>query len=113
MVRERKLGFGFGQQDLANVRVGQIDRQSYGLRRSKAGIDRYGDTPPLDWAHIKRYVVESSRERGDLLFVTQCGRPLVHYRGDSVTQWWSRPRKGKRAISAKKLHRGIIDHDRP
>lgn len=113
MARERKLGFGFGQQDLANVRVGQIDRQSYGLRPSKTCIDRYGDTPPLVWAHIKRDVVESSRERGDLLFVTQCGRPLVPYRSDSVTQWWSRLRKSKLRISAKKLQRRNIVHDRP
>jgi len=36
------IGLGFGQQDLANIVVGQIDRQSYDLRRSKTGIERYG-----------------------------------------------------------------------
>ncbi len=87
------LGLGFGQQDLATVLIGQIDRQSYDLRRSKTGIERYGSTPPLVWAHIKRYIVESSRSRGDLLFVTRLGRPVVHDRADSVTQWWSRLRK--------------------
>ena len=113
MARERKLVFGFGQQGLANARVGQIDRQSGDLRRSKTGIDRYGDTLSLVWAHIKPYVVESSRERGDLRFVTQCGCPLVTYRGDSGTQWWARLRKSKRRISAKKLQRRDIVHDRP
>ncbi len=93
------LGLGFGQQDLATVLVGQIDRQSYDLRRSKTGIERYGShkwdwsPPPLIWAHIKRCVAESSRSRGELLFVTRLGRPLVHDRADSVTQWWSRLRK--------------------
>ncbi len=87
------LGLGFGQQDLATILVGQIDRRAYDLRRSKTGIERYGPTPPLVWTHIKGYVAESSRRRGELLFVTRLGRPLVHDRADSVTQWWSRIRK--------------------
>lgn len=40
------IGLGFGQQDLANVRAGQIDQESYDLRRSKTGIERFGITPP-------------------------------------------------------------------
>jgi integrase len=87
------LGLGFGQQDLATILVGQIDRKAYDLRRSKTGIERYGSTPPLVWAHLKRYVAEFSRSRGEPLFVTRLGRPLVHDRADSVTQWWSRLRK--------------------
>ena len=39
------IGLGFGQTDLAEVRVGQIDEESYDLRRGKTGIERYGKTP--------------------------------------------------------------------
>ena len=41
------IGCGFGQRDLAAVRVGQIDRKHYDLTRGKTGIKRYGDTPPM------------------------------------------------------------------
>lgn len=86
------IGLGFGQQDLANVRVGQIDRKSYDLRRSKTGIERFGTTPPLVWAHIEAYLSTTSRKPGDLLFVTRLGYPLVHGRVNAVTQWWSKLR---------------------
>ncbi len=86
------IGLGFGQRDLAAVRVGQIDRQGYDLRRGKTGIERYGETPPYVWACISRYMEEAQRPAGELLFVTKRGQPLVHGRSDSVTQWWTRLR---------------------
>jgi len=86
------IGLGFGQQDLANIRVGQIDSESYDLRRSKTGVERFGSTPPLVWAHIKAYLSEASRKPGDLLFVTRRGYPLVHGRVNAVTQWWAKLR---------------------
>ena len=96
-VRERTMiwmaiGLGFGQQDLANVRVGQIDQEDYDLRRSKTGIERFGVTPPLVWAHVKAYLAANTRKPGDLFFVTRRGYPLVHGSIDAVTQWWSKLR---------------------
>lgn len=86
------IGLGFGQRDLAALRVGQIDAQGYDLRRGKTGIERYGETPPLIWAYIKAVLAEEPRERGDLLFITRRGEPLVHARCDAVTQWWRKLR---------------------
>ncbi len=96
-LRERTLvwmaiGLGFGQQDLASVRVGQIDRQSYDLRRSKTGIERFGTTPPLVWAHIEAYLLTTSRKPRDLMFVTRRGLSLTHGRVSAVTRWWSKLR---------------------
>lgn len=86
------IGLGFGQQDLASVRVGQIDQRSYDLRRSKTGIERFGTTPPLVWAHIAAYLKAVSRKPGDLMFVTRRGLSLTNGRVSSVTQWWSKIR---------------------
>ena len=86
------IGLGFGQKDLASVFVSQIDATSYDLRRSKTGVERYGTTPPLVWAHIKKYLAANSRKPGDLLFVTRRGYPLVHGRVNAVTQWWAKLR---------------------
>lgn len=96
------IGLGFGQRDLAAVRVGQIDEQGYDLRRGKTGIERYGDTPPYIWACISRYLEEVDRPYGELLFVTKRGQPVVHGRSDSVTQWWTRLR-GRLGFDAKTL----------
>lgn len=86
------IGLGFGQSDLANVRVGQIDKKSYDLRRGKTGIERYGETPPRVWAAITEYLSATPRDNGDLLFVTETGHPLVHTKSDSIFQWWRRLR---------------------
>tara|TARA_R110002072_G_scaffold101703_2_gene224031 strand:- start:1782 stop:3023 length:1242 start_codon:yes stop_codon:yes gene_type:complete len=87
------IGLGFGQSDLANVRVGQIDKKSYDLRRGKTGIERYGETPPRVWAAIQKYLEETPRRKGELLFVTETGHPIVHSKSDSIFQWWRRLRE--------------------
>lgn len=87
------IGLGFGPSDLAAVRVGQIDKGSYDLRRGKTGIERFGETPPLIWNLIHKYVKQSKRESGDLLFVTRSGKPLVHGRTNSVQLWWDKLRE--------------------
>lgn len=97
-LRERTLiwmaiGLGFGQRDLAAVRVGQIDADGYDLRRGKTSVERYGDTPPLVWSYILSYLHEHQRRDGELMFITRTGLPLVHNRGDSVQQWWHKARK--------------------
>ncbi|MCA9305053.1 MAG: hypothetical protein KDA16_00855 [Phycisphaerales bacterium] len=86
------IGLGFGARDLAAVQIGQIAEDAYDLRRGKTGIERFGDTPPLVWAHIAAYQTEESRRAGEMLFVTRKGRPLVHGRSDAVTQWWNKLR---------------------
>ena len=87
------VGLGFGQSDLANARVGQIDKKSYDLRRGKTGIERYGKTPPRIWAAIEEYLAETPRSKGELLFVTETGHPIVHTKSDSIFQWWRRLRE--------------------
>ncbi|MBX3424290.1 MAG: site-specific integrase [Pirellulales bacterium] len=82
------IGCGFGQRDLAAVRVGQIDRKSYDLRRGKTGVDRYGETPPLVWKSIAAYLKSAKRSSGELMFLTRKLQPLVHDNTDSVAQWW-------------------------
>lgn len=47
------IGCGFGPRNLAKVRVGDIDKVGYDLRRPKTGIDRYGDTPKLVWTCVE------------------------------------------------------------
>jgi hypothetical protein len=48
------IGCGFGQRDLAAIKVGQLDRKRYDLRRGKTGIDRYGETPPMVWNAVNK-----------------------------------------------------------
>ena len=73
------IGCGFGQRDLAAVRVGQVDKTSYDLRRGKTGIERYGDTPlPGLERQSKQYLKQTKRSTGDLMFITVKGCPLVH-----------------------------------
>lgn len=92
------IGLGFGQGDLAVVRVGQLDEKSYDLRRGKTGLDRYGETPPGVWKEIQAYQKLAKRKTGELLFITENGKPLLHGNTDSVHLWWRRLR-----ISMKKL----------
>jgi integrase len=87
------IGLGFGQSDLANVRIGQIDEESYDLRRGKTGIERYGETPPRVWAAMEEYLEKTPRRKGELLFVTETGHPIVHTKSDSIFQWWRRLRE--------------------
>lgn len=97
-VREKAIvwmavGCGFGQRDLAAIRVGQIDRKQYDLSRGKTGLKRYGDTPPMVWNSIAAYLKTTPREDKSLMFVSRKGMPLVHSTTDSVSQWWKRLRK--------------------
>jgi integrase len=87
------IGCGFGQRDLAAVRVGQFDKIGYDLRRGKTGIERYGETPKLVWLVLQKHSKEAKREDGELVFLTQRGMPLVHGDSDSVVLWWTRLRK--------------------
>lgn len=82
------IGLGFGQRDIAAIRVGCIDAISYDLRRGKTGIERYGSTPPLVWAMIQRYLKHTPRPHGSLMFTTKRGNPVVHGRNDAILQWW-------------------------
>jgi len=87
------VGLGFGQNDLATIRVGQIDEKSYDLRRGKTGIERYGETPPMVWKWVKQYLKENKRGNGELLFATRKGMPIVHEKADSIQLWWYSLRK--------------------
>lgn len=84
------IGCGFGQSDLAAVRVGQVDKKSYDLRRGKTAIERYGDTPLMVWNAVQQYLRHAKRSRGDLMFITVKGMPLVHHNVDAVHQWWTK-----------------------
>ena len=90
------IGLGFGARDLASIRVGQISKDAYDLRRSKTGVERFGDTPPLVWRYVKKYQTSEHRPEGQLLFVTRNGTPLVHPTSkaisNAVTQWWEKLR---------------------
>lgn len=84
------IGCGFGQRDLAAVRVGQVDKKSYDLRRGKTGVERYGETPPMVWNVVQAYLKQSKRSAGELMFITAKGLPIVHEHADSVHQWWTK-----------------------
>jgi integrase len=86
------IGCGFGQRDLAAVRVGQLDKQGYDLRRGKTGIARFGETPAMVWQAIAAYLKTVEKSSGDLMFTTRKSMPLVHDKTDSVAQWWGRLR---------------------
>lgn len=86
-------GCGFGQRDLAAVRVGQFDKLGYDLRRGKTGIERYGETPKMVWMTLQKHLKEAKRRDGELVFLTQRAMPLVHGDSDSVVLWWTRLRK--------------------
>ena len=87
------LGLGFGARDLAAIRVGQISKEAYDLRRAKTGVERYGDTPPLVWAYVSAYQKAENHASGELLFRTKNGEPLVHGPSNAVTQWWQKLRE--------------------
>ena len=87
------IGLGFGQTDISTVRVDQIDKKGYDLRRGKTGIERFGETPPGVWKAIQEYLAETPRPEGELMFVTKNGKPVVHTRSDGVLQWWQRLRE--------------------
>ena len=84
------IGCGFGQRDLAAVRVGQLDKKSYDLRRGKTGVERYGETPLMVWNAVQAYLRQTQRSQGDLMFITGKGMPLVHGNVDAVHQWWTK-----------------------
>jgi len=86
------IGLGLGAKDLAVIRVGQITKDAYDLRRGKTGVERYGDTPPLAWLYVAKYQSEHHRALGQLLFVTRNGEPLVHGLSNAVTLWWTKLR---------------------
>ncbi|HET6252058.1 MAG TPA: hypothetical protein VFE47_30510 [Tepidisphaeraceae bacterium] len=92
------IGLGFGQGDIAAVRVGQIDAKTYDLRRGKTGLERYGETPPGVWKAIIEYLKEYPREPGELLFVTGTGQPMSHGNTDSIHLWWRRLRNSKKEL---------------
>lgn len=87
------IGLGFGARDLAAIRVGQITKDAYDLRRSKTGMQRYGETPPLVWRCVSKYQERERRSAGQFLFVTRRGVPLVQPTSNAVTQWWDKLRK--------------------
>lgn len=87
------LGCGFGAMDLSTLRVGQMDREGYDLRRGKTGVDRWGTTPAQVWVYVDAFIRESSRPPGELTFITRHGHPLLHGRTDAVALWWQRLRK--------------------
>ena len=84
------IGCGFGQRNLAAVRVGQMDKKSYDLRRGKTGIERYGDTPPMVWQVMQTHLKQYPRHAGDRLFITAKGMPVVHEHADPFHLWWSK-----------------------
>ncbi len=86
------IGCGFGQRDLAAVRIGRFDEQGYDLRRGKTGIERYGETPKMVWGTLQNHLADISRPEGERVFLTRKGMPLVHDKGDSVTLWWTKLR---------------------
>ena len=86
------IGCGFGQRDVAAIRVGQIDKKGYDLRRGKTGVERYGDTPPMVWKAVEDYLHAVARDEGELMFITVKGMPIVHQDADSVKQWWRKLR---------------------
>lgn len=87
------IGLGFGAHDLSALRVGQIDNDTYDLRRGKTGVERFGETPPLVWSLVNEYAETEGRPTEELLFLTRKGQPLVHRRSNAVTQWWAKLRK--------------------
>ncbi|MEX0775219.1 MAG: hypothetical protein WD042_05840 [Phycisphaeraceae bacterium] len=87
------LGLGFGQSDIAALRLANIDKDSYDMRRGKTGINRWGRTPPMVWGAIREYLKGTSRPKDELLFVTRDSRPVVHAKADSVLLWWNRLRQ--------------------
>jgi integrase len=87
------IGLGFGQGDLSAARVEHFDKDSYDMRRGKTGIERYGVVPPLVWSSLQKYLTKVPRAKGELLFVTKQGQPLVHGTTDSVVQWWDELRE--------------------
>jgi len=87
------IGLGFGQSDLSALRVNDIDKTGYDLRRGKTGIDRYGETPPGVWRAIRAYLAKTPRPQDGQMFVTRKGQPLVHNSSDSILQWWNRLRE--------------------
>jgi integrase len=86
------VGLGLGARDLSVIRVGQISQDAYDLRRAKTGVERFGQTPPIVWAYVSKYQAAEKRPSGQLLFVTRTGVPLVHPKGNAVTQWWDKLR---------------------
>ncbi len=87
------IGCGFGQRDIAAIKVNHFDSESYDLRRGKTGIDRYGQTPKLVWDSMQAYLKTTKRQSEDLLFVTRKGLPVVHNKADSIVQWWTKLRQ--------------------
>ena len=71
------IGLGFGNDDLARCRPEYFDVNSYDMRRGKTGFARYGVMRPMVWGHFQEYLKNHPREKGELLFITAKGNPLV------------------------------------
>src|SRR4029079_2139781 len=62
------------------------------------GVERYGDVPRLVWRTLQDDLGKTPRAKGELLFVTKQGEPLVHGTTDSVVQWWDEVRKSLKDV---------------
>lgn len=82
------IGLGFGPSDLAALRVGQIDEESYDLRRAKTGVERFGETPPLVWSYLNTHLETTRGQPGALVFHSETGLPLVDGHVNRVQGWW-------------------------
>jgi integrase len=82
------VGCGFGQRDLSELHVQDIDAKSYDLRRSKSGLERYSSTPAQVWVYVDAYIRQ--HHPAGRMFTTRHGHPLLHGSTDSVHLWWSK-----------------------
>jgi len=49
-------------------------------------------TPPIVWAYVSKYQALAKRPKGELLFLTRNGLPLVQSSSNAVVQWWKKLR---------------------
>ncbi len=87
------IGCGFGQRDLAAIRVGQLNRKDTTSDAARQGWTAT-ETPLLVWNAVRAYLKTVERKEGELLFVSKRGGPLVHDGTDTVTAWWKKTRDG-------------------
>ena len=101
------IGCGFGERDLAKVRVEHFDAVSYDCRRGKTQMDRYGDTPKLVWKSLEKYRAKYPRHTAEtscLSFPTKAkARPatslLCRHGGQrTCAGTWRRRKRARRVL---------------
>ncbi|MBP7937539.1 MAG: site-specific integrase [Phycisphaerae bacterium] len=96
------MGLGFTSDDIAracpeNLGIDKFDQARWKTRRL---FPRGGGMPPLVWTLLQRYLRDNPRERGELLFRTRLGNPIVSIRNKTPDEMKAAAESGRLVVNS-------------